>query len=348
MRRRAAILVLVVIALVVPAIPASAVNEYLCEGVPSAAFVDVPDSSQFKPFIDCLVFFGVTTGTGPGTFGPAASVERWQMALFLQRVWTLALGWAPLSGALQGYTDIGSLTNEAQVAINQTAQMVVTTGVGAGLYGPFDPVPRWQMAIFLARFATAAGTSLPAPTPTGFTDIASLSVEAQDAIATVKSLGITTGTSATTFSPDDIVTREQMSAFLIRTVQATWFIAAGDFVDSCSTDAQGIETCVGSGEWFGGVPLRFLHGWYAELPGDTSGIDDPATFVDFYLDGVLQTSVEISLTVRSASAPEHPGVTFRRWEVQTPSGLTGSHTLQALFYAEGLVVGAHTATVNFG
>lgn len=74
-------------------------------------------------------------------------------------------------------------------------------------------------------------------------------------------------------------------------------------------------------------------------PGDTSGIDNPGTRVDFYTDGVLQTAVEIGVTL--------PGVRFRRWEVQVPAGLMGSHTLEARFYGEGVLMGVHTATMIF-
>lgn len=39
------------------------------------------------------------------------------------------------------------------------------------------------------------------------------------AVAWLKQAGITTGTTATTFSPDAAVTRAQMAAFLLRMVQ---------------------------------------------------------------------------------------------------------------------------------
>ncbi|MEQ8840827.1 MAG: S-layer homology domain-containing protein [Acidimicrobiales bacterium] len=57
----------------------------------------------------------------------------------------------------------------------------------------------------------------PCPTtPHGFTDVAASSFAAAD-IACIKALGITTGTSPTTYDPTGSVTREQMAAFLART-----------------------------------------------------------------------------------------------------------------------------------
>jgi len=53
-----------------------------------------------------------------------------------------------------------------------------------------------------------------APTHT-FTDVSDDSFARYD-IGCIGALGITTGTSATTYSPDDTVTREQMASFMAR------------------------------------------------------------------------------------------------------------------------------------
>jgi hypothetical protein len=327
-----------ILLLVVPANTAVAINEYICDGVPSSEFSDVPQSSPYKAFIDCLVYYGVTSGTSPTTYSPLQSVERWQMAVFLQNLWG-ALAIVPLSGSNQGFTDIGSLSSDAQIAVNQTAQLSVTSGVGPHLFGPFDPVPRWQMAIFLARFARATGLTLPVPTTSGFTDVAGLSTEARNSISIVKTLGITTGTSATTFSPNNPVTRDQMAAFLIRTLQVTWFIAATDFVDSCSENAEGVQICNGTGDYVEGVPLRFVHGWFVELPGDVSGLDHPGTTVQLYIDGVLKASTEVRVILSGAK--------YRNWEVLISGGLSGTHLIEARYFSEGVLTSVESATITF-
>jgi hypothetical protein len=336
--RRVLISLALVLVLVVPANAAGAVNEYICNAVPSSVFSDVPQNSPYKVFIDCMVYYGVASGTSPTTYSPAQTVERWQMALFLQNLWG-ALAIVPLSGSDQGFTDIGSLTSDAQVAVNQTAQLSVTSGVGPNLIGPFDPVPRWQMAIFLARFARATGLTLPAPTTSGFADIAGLSTEARNSISIVKTLGITTGTSATTFSPNNPVTRDQMAAFLIRTLQATWFIATTDFVDSCSENAEGVEICRGAGDYVESVPLRLVHGWFVELPGDTSGLDHPGTTVQLYIDGTLKPSTEVPVILSGAK--------YRNWEVLISGGLSGNHLVEARYYSEGVLTAVESATITF-
>lgn len=337
MRKRLPISLVLILALLLPAGQAVAVNEYLCSSVPPSGFDDVA-GNPFESYVDCLVYYGITSGTSPTTYSPAAPVERWQMAVFMQNLWA-ALAIVPLSGTDQGFADIGSLGDEAVIAINQTAQLSITSGVAPGLYGPTGPVPRWQMALFLSRFASAAGLRLPTPGSTGFTDIGDLSAEAQNAISIVKSLGITTGTSATTYSPDTTVTRDQMAAFLIRTMQATWFLATSDFTDSCVDDAAGVLRCTGSGSYPAGVPLRFQHGWFVELPADTSDIDAVDTTIQFLLDGSMQASTELPLTLSGAK--------YRRWEVLIPGGLSGIHQLEARFFLDGTLVAVDSVTVTF-
>ena len=70
------------------------------------------------------------------------------------------------------------------------------------------------MGAFLARLWHATGNTCPtAPNPFG--DVPTTSF-AHDDIACIHALGITTGTSPTTYSPAATVTREQMGAFLAR------------------------------------------------------------------------------------------------------------------------------------
>ena len=78
------------------------------------------------------------------------------------------------------------------------------------------------MALFLDRTVTLLGIELPdtdqAEEGAVFTDIADRTPEVVDAVMRIAALGITTGTSPETFAPDGLVTREQMAAFLSRTV----------------------------------------------------------------------------------------------------------------------------------
>ena len=89
----------------------------------------------------------------------------------------------------------------------------ITTGTSPTTYSPDDSVSRAQMAVFLWRLAGEPG----ATQPHGFSDVPAGSYYAE-AVAWLSEAELTTGTSPTTFSPDDAVTRAQMAAFLLRLV----------------------------------------------------------------------------------------------------------------------------------
>ena len=90
----------------------------------------------------------------------------------------------------------------------------LTTGTSDTTYSPGDYVTREQMAAFLARSARLLGVDIPGATHP-FVDVSPTSF-AYDDIALIHTLGVTTGTSDTTYSPGAYVTREQMAAFIAR------------------------------------------------------------------------------------------------------------------------------------
>jgi hypothetical protein len=115
-----------------------------------------------------------------------------------------------------GFTDIGAFGADVQLAVNCIKAFGITQGTTATTYSPNDSVARWQMALFLVRQAADHGIAVPAPVSQGYTDISGLPQATQDAINQVTQLGISKGTSTSTFSPNDAVTRWQMALFLRR------------------------------------------------------------------------------------------------------------------------------------
>ena len=89
----------------------------------------------------------------------------------------------------------------------------ITTGTSASTYAPAESVTREQMAAFLARLWRALDNPCSSD-PTAFTDIDGSFAETD--IACIFHLGITTGKSPSRYAPDDLVTREEMAAFLAR------------------------------------------------------------------------------------------------------------------------------------
>ncbi|MFO7547445.1 MAG: S-layer homology domain-containing protein [Acidimicrobiia bacterium] len=145
----------------------------------------------------------------------------------------------PASIPSAGFTDIAGFDATTQNAINCLAFYEITKGTTATTYSPSLAVARWQMALFLTRQAEVHGVTLPDGSPQGFTDIGAYPASTQIAINQIAQLGISIGTSATTFSPADNVTREQMALFLARLLGAVTTLPATP-PDAGFTDIVGL------------------------------------------------------------------------------------------------------------
>ena len=115
-----------------------------------------------------------------------------------------------------GFEDVSAMNDSAD-DIDCIAYYGITRGTSATTYSPDMSVSREHMALFLTRLASRLGIEMASnPDDAGFTDIGDLSAEAQTAINQLADLGITKGTSATTYSPADAVKRGHMALFISR------------------------------------------------------------------------------------------------------------------------------------
>jgi len=112
-------------------------------------------------------------------------------------------------------------TDTTDSAVDCLAYYGITLGTTATTYEPTASVSRWQMALYITRAHTEAGGTLGTGADQGFTDISGKSAEIQTAINQIKQLGVTVGKTATTFAPDDNVTREEMALFIERWLETT-------------------------------------------------------------------------------------------------------------------------------
>ena len=111
------------------------------------------------------------------------------------------------------FTDVPA-TSYADDSVTCIYNLGVTTGVGGNLYDLDADVTREQMATFMARLYEAMTNTVCPLAVVPFTDMPGN--YADDPIRCIFGLDVTTGTSTTTYSPKDFVTREQMAAFLGR------------------------------------------------------------------------------------------------------------------------------------
>jgi hypothetical protein len=182
----------------------------------SMPFRDVPTSSYAYDDVICIERLGVTTGTSATTYSPDDYVTREQMAAFLARLHRV-IGGSAAPVVSVPFTDVPT-DSFARDDIARIYGLGITTGTTATTYAPDDYVTREQMAAFLARLRRSLEGFCASPA-TPFTDVPDTSFAELD-VACLYGLGITTGTTATTYSPDDYVTREQMASFLARFYRA--------------------------------------------------------------------------------------------------------------------------------
>lgn len=170
-------------------------------------------------WIDALYDSGITggCGTNPLIYCPDQSVNRAQMAVFLEK----GMRGASYSPPGPSGTVFGDVSSDYWAAawIEQLAADGITAGCGGGDYCPEDPVTRAQMAIFLERaMHWPSAYSPPSGTGSVFGDVGP-SYWAVDWIEQLYSDGITGGcsTSPLQYCPEDPVLRSQMAVFLVRT-----------------------------------------------------------------------------------------------------------------------------------
>jgi hypothetical protein len=99
-------------------------------------------------------------------------------------------------------------------AVNLLAARKITSGCAPSMFCPVSDVTRAQMAVFIVR-TVMGGDDFPYTPAAYFTDVPPGSFGFKW-IQKLRDLGITSGCTATTFCPDDSVTRAQVAIFIIR------------------------------------------------------------------------------------------------------------------------------------
>lgn len=170
------------------------------------AFTDVPTDAYYYDAVVWAVEQGITAGTSATTFSPNASCTRAQMVTFL---WRAAGSPAP-QGGTDPFVDVQSGTYYYN-AVLWAVEQGITAGTSATTFSPNATVTRSQTVTFLWRAAGSPAANGGNP----FGDVVSDAYYAS-AVQWAVDKGVTAGTSATTFSPNDYCTRAQIVTFLYR------------------------------------------------------------------------------------------------------------------------------------
>lgn len=171
----------------------------------AAGFTDVPQGAYYKYAVDWAVENNITSGVSATAFSPDETCTRAQAVTFLWRA-----NRQPNATGSNSFADVADNTyyNEA---VQWAATNDITSGTSPDTFEPDAPVTRAQVVTFLYRDADN-------PSASGSTSFADVPTDAyyRDAVRWAVTQGITAGTSATAFSPDEICTRAQIVTFLYR------------------------------------------------------------------------------------------------------------------------------------
>lgn len=183
-----------------------ATREEAIAKLPAPLFTDVKSGAYYADAVSWAVANNVTNGTSATTFSPEETCTRGQIVTFLWR----AAGEPSPNGTKNPFTDVKEDAYYYK-AVLWAVEQGITTGSSETTFSPDESCTRGQVATFLWRYENK-------PTPAAKNPFADVTKGAYyyDAVLWAVEAGVTNGTSATTFSPDDTCTRGQIVTFLYR------------------------------------------------------------------------------------------------------------------------------------
>ena len=173
-------------------------------------FIDVKTTDYFYNSVKWAVNKGVTTGTSSTTFSPYNPCKRAEIVTFLWR----AAGSPEPTITRNPFKDVNAVTHSSYYkAILWASQKGIAAGTSTTTFSPDQVCTRAQIVTFLYRYAGQPSGYYSNP----FKDVGATSEASYyKAILWAVGKGITTGTSATTFSPYASCNRAEAVTFLYR------------------------------------------------------------------------------------------------------------------------------------
>lgn len=168
----------------------------------AATYTDVPSNHEFAEEIATVSQLGLMKGYTDGTFKPAASITRGELATIIHR----ALGNPAPSNAIH-FTDVPANQFYAD-AVNYLADQEISNGYPDKTFKPNQPITREEAAKLLA-----ISFGLSSEENAEFTDVPATNIYTKY-IQALFEAGFVNGTSETTFSPKELITRGQAAAIL--------------------------------------------------------------------------------------------------------------------------------------
>ncbi len=163
--------------------------------------VEVDGERYYTRPVQWVTDNNIVTGTTPACFGPDIPATRGETALYMWRMQGRP------DAPPHPFDDVAD--DEQQPAVSWLYGAEITTGTTPTTFAPDEQLTRAQVAAFLHRLAGE-----PSASGHPFVDVSA--GWQQQPVAWMVANRITTGTSPTTFAPDEPVTRAQLATFLYR------------------------------------------------------------------------------------------------------------------------------------
>jgi hypothetical protein len=185
-------------------------------------FLDVDDDNFHRENIECIGGYGISIGYPDGTYRPALSVTRAQMASFIADFVRTSGRSLPSGAPPDEFGDISGINERHRQNINALARAGIVRGRTADSYGPNLVVSRAQMASFISDaidYAHNARTDDSEPPITAnqyFDDIQHIHTRHRFNINRLAEQHIVTGVDAREYAPHSDVSRGAMASFIMR------------------------------------------------------------------------------------------------------------------------------------
>ena len=168
-----------------------------------AGFGDVPEAAFYTEAVQWMVDNEITDGTSATCFSPSDPVTRGQAAAFMWRME------GEPDAPPHAFNDV--VMPYQQEAVSWMTDQGITLGTSDVTFSPDDTLTRGQVAAFLWRLEGE-----PDAPPHAFNDVFASWQQGPVSWMATAEPAITRGTTASTFSPDDPVTRGQLATFFWR------------------------------------------------------------------------------------------------------------------------------------
>jgi spore germination protein YaaH len=172
----------------------------------SGGYTDIPDGNWSSGAVSAAKDYGLMQGIGDGVFGFGSTITKAEFITVLDRMF----GWTSVTPDTPDFSDVTK--DQWFYPYVETAFKNDVIDSGA-TFSPNAPITREEMAVMLVRglgYKTLAGSAASFGNP--FTDVKNNA----GYITIASDIGMTKGTSATTFSPAQTAKREEAAAMLVR------------------------------------------------------------------------------------------------------------------------------------